>query len=309
MDYNLDRKLRLNIAPEQKSLYTWSIGEYGDDGKQIGIDQIPWVWSQSFTATELVLADSVNIKSNYKGDDKPNELEVSERHVIRAKLRPGDSYRENEWHRQTKYSMFGTNRVIEKFTLDIVPVAPSQPERCWAWGSPEYVADIDFYKQTEQDIVCFYMEVTQDKFDRYARRIAEGTADELVLRVQGVRGFYSEWSPSIYTRDVKVLTPTSEQIVEMPEGVSFDAPRLGDIYEGEIYINAKRVQVKKLPSAGDDEPLDDDEPTPLVRPEIEARASAVDPQIANLLKSLQGTGRWIIGLLIVVVLLLAFRAH
>ncbi|CAN7551700.1 hypothetical protein [Devosia sp. LjRoot3] len=307
MDYNLDRSLRFSASSEGKTLYTWSIGEFDEAGKQLGIDQIPWVWSLSFAATEMVLADSVSIKRNFKGEDVPAELEVGERHVIRAKLRPGDPYRDHEFHRQTKFRMFGTNRVIEQFTLDITPVAPGEPERCWAWGSPEYEAEIDFYKRAEPDIVCFYMQVNPDKFDRYARRIADGTADELVLRVQGVRGFYSEWSPSIFTREVKVLTPGTEHAVVAPDGKTYDVPRLGDIREGEIYINAKRLQSKTLPGA--DDVVDEDETAPLIRPDVESRYALPDPQLALALKTLQASARWIIGLLVVIVLVLAFGGH
>lgn len=297
MDYQLERQLRFSIAPEDKSLYSWSIGEFDGSGKQIGADQIPWVWSLNFTATEVVLSDSINVKSGYQGEGQPDKLEVAERRIIRAQLRPGDSRDDEDWFRRAKYRMFGTDREVTNFTLDIIPITdPTDVESCTAWGCPAYEAEVDFHKEPQPDIVCFYMRVRPETFDRYAQRIADGTADELVLRLGGVEGFYSEWSPSIFTRDVKVLAPISEHVVAMPDGISAEPPRLGRIYEGEIYINAKRVQARKLPSTNDEEAANEPTTAPLVRPEaaMSRIADDMDPHAVKLLGSIK-QAVWVIA--------------
>ena len=39
MDLHLERGLRLNTAPEYKSLYSWAINEIDAQGRQVGDDQ------------------------------------------------------------------------------------------------------------------------------------------------------------------------------------------------------------------------------------------------------------------------------
>jgi hypothetical protein len=68
--------------------------------------------------------------------------------------------------------------------------------------------------------------------------------DEMALSVKSVAGFYSEWSPSISTHRVKVLTSGSEQKIIMPPGHSFKPPRLGYVGAAELLIN-RRLEFRK----------------------------------------------------------------
>jgi hypothetical protein len=69
VDFHLERGLRLHTEPEHKSLYRWAIQELDAQGKQIGDDQIPWGWTLYFTATSCVLADSIEIKSEFQSEE------------------------------------------------------------------------------------------------------------------------------------------------------------------------------------------------------------------------------------------------
>ncbi len=299
MDYAIDRRLWLQASPEHKSLYSWAIVELDDKGQQLGHDQIPWGWRLAFTATEVVLSDHLTVKEEGDIEGRLPQIEdVSHRRGIRAELRPGDPRDHRDWFRRTTFRMFGTDRVIEKFTLDILPLASDDDkEEATAWGTVTYSSKDDYPSYSQDDCVCFYLQLKPSTFEHFAARIAEGTADELTFSVSLVQGFYSEWSPDISTRDVKVLTAGEAQQVEMPDGVTFDPPRLHRVGEAELHVSAKRAQSRH---PGDPESGNDDEPdtTALLRPEAAAPAP-VDATTVKVLKSLQGSARWIIGLLVV----------
>jgi hypothetical protein len=206
VDFHLERGLRLHTEPEHKRLYNWAINEIDAQGQQIGHDQIPWPWTLRFTATSCVLCDSIDIKSPFQMEEtKPAPPEIAQRQVIRARLRPGSPGDDGDYFRQTTFSMFGTDRAIKSFQLDIHPIAdPAERESCRAWGSVSYTAEIDFRNETVDDCIVFYLFVKPETFARYAAKIAHGLLDEMILSVGSVDGFYSEWSPSISTRNVKV---------------------------------------------------------------------------------------------------------
>lgn len=309
MDFHLDRRLRLLTDPEHKSLYQWAINELDDRGLVVGRDQIPWEWSLYFSATEIVVGDQLTVREASQIEGSwPEKAEISYRRTIRAKLRPGDPRHDDNWSRQTTYRMFGTDRAIREFQVDILPLkSEDETETCKAWGSVSYTAENDFRNETTEDCVIFYLMVKPSTFERYVERIASGTADEVILCVGRVSGLYSDWSPAISTRDVKVLTHGNEQDVELPVGVSLDIPRLGRVGEAQLYINAIRLQAKH--SSKDAAVLDEEEQTmALVRPEVaNAQPVGADPQIMNLLASLKTSARWVIGLLIVLIIATFFK--
>ena len=100
--------------------------------------------------------------------------------------------------------MFGTDRAIKSFQLDIHPITdPAEQESCAAWGTVSYTHEIDFRNETTEDCIVFYLFVKPETFARYAAKISHGSVDEMILSVGSVAGFYSEWSPSISTRNVR----------------------------------------------------------------------------------------------------------
>src|SRR3954462_15715284 len=214
MDYHLEHGLRLELRPE-KRLYAWAINEVDAQGQQIGHDQIPWPWTLRFSATSLVLGDGIEIKAQYQKMEEAQPRsrhprggvlpEIEHRQVISVPLRPEDG---GDFFRRTKFFMFGTDRVIKSFHLDIRPIAnPAEQESCTAWGCVSYTYELDFRNKTEDDCIIFSLSVTPETFGRYAAKVAHGLIDEMILSVSSVAGFYSEWNPSISTSSVKVLAP------------------------------------------------------------------------------------------------------
>ncbi len=69
--------------------------------------------------------------------------------------------------------MFGTERAIKSFRLEIRPISdPAELESCRAWGSVSYTAEVDFRDETEDDCIVFYLFVKPETFARYAAKIA-----------------------------------------------------------------------------------------------------------------------------------------
>jgi hypothetical protein len=202
--------------------------------------------------------------------------------------------------------MLGTARKITDFSLSICTLPEEMTsESCQAWGSVSYTSEVDFRDQTADDAVIFYLYVRPETFALYAQAIADRQIDAAVLRVRGVDGFYSDWSPSISTYDVKVLTASKEHAVEMEEGCEIIPPRLGRVQQVELDLR-RTCSCDPKP---DDEPGDDlfdhdehsvsgDQPhSAAVRTTAAAQAS-----IVKLLGSLR-MAAWVIAVLLVLIVL------
>lgn len=307
VDFHLERGLRFNTKPKHMSLYGWAINEIDAQGQQIGDDQIPWSWTLRFTATSCVLCDSIDIEKRQMEETKPASPEIVQRQVIRVELRPDGPWDDGDFFRETAFSMFGTDRAIKSFQLEINPIVqPAEPESCRAWGSVSYTAEIDFRNETEDDRIVFYLFVKPETFARYAARIAHGSVDEMILSVGLVAGFYSEWSPSISTRDVKVLTGGSEQKINLPPGCQFEPPRLDHVGAAELYIN-RRLEFSK--PAPEPEAVEEMADFGTVRAVPETRTPAgVDPQILQMLGSLRRAA-WFVVCLLALILIVTLLTH
>lgn len=137
MDYHLDYKLNFNASPEHKNLYQWAIVEVDEKGKDVGVDQIPWVWSLCFLATSYGVSDQFQVEkpSEVPRSFGPKAREVTETESITLKLKPADSDHPRLRFENTDYSMLGTKRRITDFRLDIRKLSdPSREEEFGAWG-------------------------------------------------------------------------------------------------------------------------------------------------------------------------------
>lgn len=295
MDFHLERGLRLHTEPDYKSLYDWAINEIDARGQEIGHDQVPWDWTLHFTATWCVLDDRIDIKSQFLIEEtKPTPAEVAQRQTIRVQLSPGTP-RDGDYFRKTTFSMFGTDRAIKSFQLNIQPIADSaEQERCTAWGTVSYTADVDFLDETIEDCIVFYLFVKPETFARYAVKISNGFVDEMLFSVGSVSGFYSEWSPSISTRNVKVLTKGPEQKITLPAGLQFEPPRLGDIGAAELYINRRLEFGRRAP---DPDAVVETADVGAVRAAFKMPPRAVDPRTLQMLGSLSRAAWFVVILL------------
>jgi hypothetical protein len=307
VDFHLERGLRLNTKPEHGTLYRWAINEIDAQGQQIGHDQIPWAWTLNFTATSCVLCDSIDIgdirsrKSSFEMKNTtpapPDKIETVQQQVIRVQLRSGHPRDGEDFFRGTTFSMFGTDRVIKSFQLEIHPIVdPTNQESCSAWGCVSYTAEIDFRHETQDDCIVFYLFVKPETFARYGAKVAHGLVDEMILSVGSVAGFYSEWSPSISTHNVKVLTPDrEEQKIAFPPGHQVEPPRLGYVGTAKLYINRRLEFRKRAPGAEEGEEMADFG-TERAVPETQA-PPAVDPRMLQMLGSLKRAAWFVVCLL------------
>src|SRR5262249_4286091 len=127
------------------------------------------------------------MKSQFQMEETtPTVPEIVQRQRINVRLRPGHP-NDGDYFRETTFSMFGTDRTIKSFELNIQPIAdPAEQESCRAWGSVSYTSDIDFRNETSDDCIVFYLFVKPETFAGYAVKIAHGLLDEIILSVGSV---------------------------------------------------------------------------------------------------------------------------
>lgn len=300
MKYHLDFALRLNAEPEQEPLYSWAITEIDGKGAQQGYDQIPWGWTLGFEAKSCLLGESFEITRRYREQTyEPLRSEIAEGRSIRIELIPA-AWRDNRAPR-TRYSMFGTDRTIEIFQLDIRPITdPKDEESCTAWGCVSYTSEVDFVETTNPDCVVFSLFVQPSAFERYASMVRDGCLSNAAFYVGRVRGFYSEWSPTISTSSVKVLCPGDNQTIDMPAGCDIVPDRLGEVGSATLYLNRRLEFGPAAPHVAAGEASDDAVSSRAVDPPT---AAAYDYMPAALLRSTR-IATWVaVGLLALLVLL------
>lgn len=237
MKYHLDRRVVLSTESSTPNLYSWCLRELDDLGKPVGRDLIHWDGSQYFDATELSLVVSEGVKPDYASDSEDAAL-VHASTIISGVLTPEHDRRGMMLNPKTTYSMMGTNRREVAFRLVIRPATSNDPQTvCRAWGSPASTFELDFRNVTQEDEVVFDMTVSEATFAQYADMICAGAVSGGQLKVSGVRGFYSDWSPSISTDLVKVLTADpNSHIVEAPSDCTIQPPRLGQINDARFEL-------------------------------------------------------------------------
>ncbi|WP_065376796.1 hypothetical protein [Ensifer adhaerens] len=163
----------------------------------------------------------------------------------------------------------------------------------------------------------FNLFVRPDRFARYAERIACTTVDEVVFRVQGVAGFYSDWSPSRTADSIKVLTNSEEHKIQIPADCTIKPPRLGEVAEAELHfhriIRLERTETKEPDE--DEEPVvepppeepdtswEREEPIPAAPPVHQGPLKVMDERAVKLLSSL----RFAVWGIAILLLLLLFK--
>jgi hypothetical protein len=229
MEYLGDNRVVLSTEREHKNLYPWSIREFDKTGNQIGNDQVPWDWSQSFEVIELIPQFTLKLEEEQaNAQQEMSKAEVSE--YLYGKLRPSERSRQ-----AGIYSMFGTKRTITEFDLFIYSTTEGK-DRCRLWGSMSYTSDWDFEDVTQKDSVQIYIHLSVEKFERLSKFVTFPRPTGATVRLKGVSGFYSEWSPSTRTDSIKILANAKDQGLENNEQLSFDPPVLGLVQEFELIL-------------------------------------------------------------------------
>lgn len=243
MDYHLDHQIRLSEESKYKNLYSWSLQEVSENGEQIGLDQVPWNWSLYFSASELRYHKEVTIKREVDPEDISRaSKDASSAESISAVLHSGWQSADGLFEREATYSMFGTNRRIKDFGLVIRPIEDGDSiDACTLWGCISYTSEIDFRTETEDDILQIYVGVSSGRFNELRQLVDHVHPDTWVVRLGRVDGFYSEWSPSVSTNRIKVLTAGSEHKVNVPEGCEVSPRRLGAVGEFSLMTTSRTL--------------------------------------------------------------------
>lgn len=258
MDYELNRKILFSEEIEYKSLYSWCLQELDANGDKIGLDQIPWAWTNRFIATSLRYGIQLNGQlenlsrtsplTETKGKTKAkNQLKISETESINASISSEDN--------ETIFSMFGTERTIKDINLSIYK---DIDERCSVWGCPSYVTEIDFRDIEQPDTIQFNLFINPDKFNKIVELIKSNNVNKMLFTARGVMGFYSEWSPSISTNKIKVLCNYDDHKVEVSEKSEItiaqkNIPRLGEVSEFNLTFIQNQNKELTLTKDCDDE--------------------------------------------------------
>jgi hypothetical protein len=297
MDSHIDREIRLSEESEFRTLYSWFLQEFTTDGKGDSSKPIPWEWSFNFTAS------AISYQKNIELEKSENDYPVrSGSESINATLQPtsSDGFGPH-------FSMFGTNRRIHKFYLGVYRLKDDrEPEHCRAWGSVSYTTEIDFHEETEEDELGFEITLHSRNFDDLRELVRTRSTDDLLhVRVSGVSGFYSDWSPSISTNFVKVLTSEKEQKIIKPEGCAIDPPRLGSVRR--FALSFRRRVLLSAPKGAEPDETAETVAAQTAEPSEEAvRKEQYDAMLlARLVHAQQGLDKLRVPLWIVVFLLVA----
>ena len=238
MEYRFDRKISLNINTEL-NLYEWCLNEINNNNK-VGDDYIPFRHSNYFLAQSFRVLREVSIKKEYNENLVIPKNKTTDDIEIRGYLLPEDHF--------IKYSMFGTDREInnfeivihknsskkikELFDLKIISNLSQEEEWCELTGIIETKHD----DLELPDSLYLYVFLNEKRFAEIVELIESKKLDKIRLRLGGVNGFYSYWSPSIDTHKIKVLT--KDHIIDTNGDNKTDILRLGYVNEFNIYFES-----------------------------------------------------------------------
>jgi len=244
MPSNLEYEIHLIEEIEYKDLYPWSLRELDKNGKENFSPQVPWNWSCVFTASDL--HHSRSIDSGREEYEKENKSTIEEIEEIKGNLHSGYCRDGKNMDNITSYSMFGTDRTIEKFDLSISKLDDDDfNERCSVLGFLTYdYEDARLQNVTQSDFLSVNIYLSPKRFNELADLIKTQRADIVMLTLRGVPGFYSEWSPTVLADRIKVLLPAHnrEKKVIRPDGCDIDLPTLGKFVNFELNITQRSTQ-------------------------------------------------------------------
>lgn len=186
-----DLELRLEYKSSSVESGRKVIQEFDSEGNQIGSDWFRFVGDCCFrfeNAKEFV-SMSGKIDGWWEGrTDSANVPITSSEEEFRIDLKPYDEDSEIE------YSIFGTTRKIDKFSLW---VRHSRDEKCEVSAGPRgWVA---------QDYLEIELDLKVDRFRRLADAIVSEDIRDIFLQISTVPGFYSPWTMGTASSQIKIL--------------------------------------------------------------------------------------------------------
>lgn len=230
MQHHIEKKIAFNGNPEHAGLYGWCLNEIDSSGAKDGRDLIPFNWSLFFTGSSLKLVSEVSKGKEY--NDKDEEISttiIRNKNAIVGVFHSGlvrDGHFLIKLKDQVRFSMMGADRQIEEF-LVCISESSDGTEDCNVYGIPSYDYEVDFRNDTQSDWLQLDITLQPDKFAKIAEAVQAKEIDSATLRISGVSGFYSSWSPSIFPNYIKVLTNSHN--IEDRDASQVDIPLVGKV--------------------------------------------------------------------------------
>jgi len=226
MEYLLERKVKINREPEYKSLNSWCLNEFDENGTKVGSDWVPFSWRFWFTGTSLQLLTKLNIQRDFE-TDKTKSIKSQ---TIYGKFYSGISFDGKNLKDEVTFSIFGTARTIKEFSVTINEAADENEETCWFSAFPSYLSeDAEFRKVIEDDFAGFDIYVNSEKFNEIVRLIELRSIDSVRLSIKSVDGVYAYWTPTIKTYSAKFLT--AESVVDDVGETKFEGTTVSKVGE------------------------------------------------------------------------------
>jgi hypothetical protein len=248
--HELNRTIKL-IEDADNPLYKWYLQEYDSNGDKVGLEFI----TQQIGTIRLHIEKLTYIDSFKRSGYDVKSSEFSESEHIYGKLTPNDPYVPS-W-RQNTFSMFGTDREIKHFGIEIYRtddgqlgdtrsrlagkkgLIDSKKEGCNLLGfiGSKEDGDLDIEPHEAEDSLYISVYLNEERFNKIVQHIKDGIRVRHIS-IEHTDGFYNAWTPSIHLEDIKVLSGNTTfekdepyiQQVETTKKCDITPPRVGKVY-------------------------------------------------------------------------------
>jgi len=277
LNHELNRIIKL-IEDADNSLYKWHLQEYDSNGDKAGLEFITQQIGSIYLSVERLTY--INNFKRWGYDDDSSEFRESE-HIYGTLT--VDAPGVPSW-RQNTLSMFGTDREIKYFFLEIYRIDDgesgdnwnrarplnkelrnSKKENCYMTGliGRKEDGDLDVDPHDAEDSLFLSVYLNEERFNKIVQHVKDGTKVRHI-RLGHVDGFYNVWTPSIHLESIKILSDDTSflekeeqhlQQVDIPKKSDITPPRLGKVYGFDMMFEI----ISNIPIHNDKENEDEDE--------------------------------------------------
>lgn len=242
MDKNIERKIKF-CKSEYKNLYSWYLQECSEE-KAINKSYVPWQGNICFNVSDFCyIKSAIFNKSNDKNINENEEEQVESDDYADAILQPVVpiflKHHDRNWEKyNVSYSLFGTDRIIEKFRLRIFV---REYESLQVHVN---FRETDSFMYTTDDEIQVEVTTSKEKFSELVNLLKGGGDEIKEISLCGATGFYYDWQPSHYKTPgniiLKVLSNKKDHQIIYKEASDVVVPKLGSF--GELSIATKRFE-------------------------------------------------------------------
>jgi len=238
MDRNLDKEITLLNKNEHDGYYPWCLrettSERSKEESPCNEEYVPFPHNLCFNICEMRLSRGIGFEGlrsrlndeEFQMREQTQEINIKDNDAIFATLSSGYINENKELEDVIHFSMLGTDRKIDNFTLRIFCVDESNRERCFISGCISYKTDWNYIEETVPDSIEIVLGLSKNRFKQLAGLISNRSIDTANLLLNGIDGVYSIPSPLTTTGFVKILTSDRDQKIHKSEGCDITPPNL-----------------------------------------------------------------------------------